>query len=287
MRPMQRVARVLGCLALVATVGGGGTWRVRSGQAAHAASPAALAGVLKSGVLQWGADDTGGAPYVFPDPKNPSNLIGFEVDIANEFARRLHVKQQMVQTSWDSLPAALLHKRFDMIMNGLEITPDRKKVLLFSNPYYVYTEQVVVRKSNTTIHGFTDLPGKTVGTGTGYASDDVMQAWNKAHPDKKINIKEYDTDLPFADLDAGRLDAVFIDLPIAAYYARPPIDDKLKLVGPPVDPGYYGIAFMPGNTALAKAINGALASMARDGTLARIYRKWHMMNAAQAKIGIH
>jgi polar amino acid transport system substrate-binding protein len=287
MGQLNQVRRVLGCVALVAALSGGASLQAREGHAARATARTALRGLLKNGVLQWGADDTGGAPYVFPDPKHPSTLIGFEVDIANEFARRLHVKQQMVQTSWDNLPAAILHKRFDMIMNGLEITPDRQKVLLFSRPYYVYTEQVVVQKGNTTIHGFNDLPGKTVGTGTGYKSDDIMQAWNKAHPDKKINIKEYDTDLPFADLDAGRLDAVFIDLPIAAYYALPPIDDKLKLAGPPVDPGYYGIAFTPNNTALASAINGAIAAMARDGTLGRIYRKWNLMNTAQAKIGIH
>jgi polar amino acid transport system substrate-binding protein len=273
---------MLGCLALMLALGGSASWQAQQGHA----SRAMLAGLLRNGVLQWGADDTGGAPYVFPDPKHPSTLIGFEVDIANEFARRLHVQQQMVQTSWDSLPAALLHRRFDMAMNGLEITPQHQKVLLFSRPYYVYTEQVVVQKNNTTIHGFGDLPGKAVGTGTGYKSDDIMQAWNAAHPGKKINIKEYDTDLPFADLDAGRLDAVFIDLPIAAYYAEPPIDTKLKLVGPPVNPGYYGIAFMPHNTVLANAINGALAAMTRDGSLTRIYRKWNLMNSAQAHIGI-
>jgi polar amino acid transport system substrate-binding protein len=254
----------------------------------HALSAARAAdgsGVLRSGVLQWGADATGGAPYVFPDPKNPNHLIGFEVDIANDLARLLHLREQMVQTTWDLLPAALQHKRFDMIMNGLEVTPEREKVLAFSTPYYVYTEQVVVQKNNTTIHGFADLAGHKVGTGTGYKADDIMHDYN-AHHAKQITIKEYDTDLPFADLDAGRLDAIFIDLPIAAYYGLPPIDDKLKLVGPPVDPGYYGIAFLKSNSALRTAIDGALAAMIKDGSLAKIYRHWNMWSAQQRQIGL-
>lgn len=283
MKRFTRIGRALGCAALLAMLTAGASVGAHRGRAA---SPAAVPGLLQNGVLQWGADTTGGAPYVFLDPKHPSTLIGFEVDIANEFARRLHVQQKMVQTTWSNLPAALMHRRFDMIMNGLEITPDRQKVLRFSNPYYVYTEQLVVRKSNTSIHGFADLPGKTVGTGSAYKADQIMQDWNRAHPSRKITIKEYDTDLPFADLDAGRLDAVFIDLPIAAYYGLPPVDSNLKLVGAPIDPGYYGVAFMPRNTALASTINSLIAAMIKDGTLSTIYHRWHLWSNAQAHIGI-
>lgn len=63
--------------------------------------------IRTSGELLWGADAEGGAPYVFPDPENPDQLIGFEVDLADALARKLGVTARMVQTDWQSLIPAL------------------------------------------------------------------------------------------------------------------------------------------------------------------------------------
>src|SRR3989338_7369211 len=68
-----------------------------------ASSQSIVQKIKEHGVLLWCSDAEGGAPFVFPDPKDPSRLIGFEVDIAEAVAARLGVKAKMVQTAWNSL----------------------------------------------------------------------------------------------------------------------------------------------------------------------------------------
>src|SRR5712675_3804599 len=81
-----------------------------------------LGEIKTRGVLLWGADAEGGAPYVYPDPNKPERLIGFECDLAEELAAKLGVKAKMVQNQWDQLIPALERGNFDIILNGLEIT---------------------------------------------------------------------------------------------------------------------------------------------------------------------
>src|ERR1041385_4061424 len=82
--------------------------------------------IQKEGMLKWGADAEGGAPYVFPDPQHPDQLVGFEVELADALARRLGVKAQMVQNQWDGLVPALERGDFDIILNGLEISGEHR-----------------------------------------------------------------------------------------------------------------------------------------------------------------
>ena len=126
------------------------------------------------GALLWGSDAEGGAPYVFPDPNDPSRLIGFEVDLARAIAREMGVEARQVQNAWDSLIPALERGDFDMALNGLEITPERKRSVLFSLPYYVYTEQLVVRRGDERIWGVDDLPGRRVGTLSGSVAQEIL-----------------------------------------------------------------------------------------------------------------
>ena len=104
----------------------------------------------KRGHLLWGSDAEGGAPYAFPDPNEPSRLIGFEVDLARAIARELGVEARQVQNAWDSLIPALDRGDFDIALNGMEITPEKKK-RLFTRPYYIFTEQLAVRKEEDRI----------------------------------------------------------------------------------------------------------------------------------------
>ena len=68
--------------------------------------------IRQRGVLLWGADAEGGAPYVYPDPQRPEQLIGFEFELAEALARRLGVKAQMAQA---------FQYRFGVRLAGLDI----------------------------------------------------------------------------------------------------------------------------------------------------------------------
>src|SRR5580692_311679 len=104
-----------------------------------------LSEIKKSGVLRWGADAEGGAPYVYPDPQKPEQLIGFESELADALAAKLGVKAQMVQNQWDQLIPALGRGNFDIILNGLEITADNQQHIAMTLPYFVYAQQIVTR----------------------------------------------------------------------------------------------------------------------------------------------
>jgi polar amino acid transport system substrate-binding protein len=252
-------------------------------------------GLKLPGVFQWGATTNGGAPYVFQDPANPSQIVGFEVEIADAIAKVMGIRQKLVNTDYTQLEQALQANKFDVIMNGWEITEDRKKTELFSQPYYRYGQQIVVRSNDSRFSSkttndtvsLTDLEGLTVGTGASFKAAEILAS------DSKIKLKTYDPDLPFNDLSLGRIDAVLIDLPIVTYYVlgvgpggKP--DQTLKPIGKPFQTSDYIIAYFkndPNAETLLKEVDQALTQLKNDGTLHKIYTKWSLWNDQQAQIG--
>jgi polar amino acid transport system substrate-binding protein len=243
-------------------------------------NPGALEGIKKRGYLRWGSDAEGGAPYIFPDPKAPSKLIGFEVDLAEAIARELGVTAIQSQNAWDSLIPGLKRGDYDIAMNGIEITPQREQEVLFSVPYYVYTEQLVVRREEMGIRGMHDLKGRKVGTLSGTVAQDILTGLGN------VDVKIYSGQVePYEDLSLGRIDAVLLDLPIAAYYGKP--NPRLRYAGAPVGEGYYGIAVRKGDTDLRDELNAVIKKLLASGELRRIYEKWDLWNEAQKKLSAH
>lgn len=235
--------------------------------------------IKSSGVLTWGFDAEGGAPYAFHDLKHPQKLIGFEVELVDAIARELGVKVQRFQNAWDSILLSLQRGDFDIALNGIEITPDREQAVLFTRPYYVYAEQIVVRASDNRIHRFEDLHGKKVGT----LYNTVAKRMLEEMGDVTVNL--YGQVEAFKDLLLNRIDAVFVDLPIASYYAMP--NPQLHLVGEPVGEGYYGIAVRKEDPALAEELNKIIERLLRSGELKKIYDRWGLWNASQEKLLLH
>jgi polar amino acid transport system substrate-binding protein len=260
-----RIASLLIALALVL---------VFAGQSRTAAT---VDEIRKRGILLWGSDAEGGAPYVFPDPNDPSRLIGFEVDLAKAIAREMGVEARQVQNAWDSLIPALDRGDFDIALNGVEITPEKKQSVLFTLPYYIYTEQLAVRKDDERIRGIADLAGKKVGTLSGSVAQDILQKI----PSVDIRIYTGQAE-PYEDLAIGRIDAVLMDSPIAAYYARP--NPSLKYAGRPVGEGEYGIAVRKADGDLKGKIDEILEKLYLSGKLKRIYEKWGLWNGDQEKL---
>ncbi len=233
--------------------------------------------IKERGYLLWGSDAEGGAPYVFPAPDNPLKLIGFEVDITDAIARELGVKAKQCQNAWDSLIPALERGDFDIAINGIEITPLRESKIFFSHPYYIYMEQLVVKKNEENIKSVNDLKNKKVGTLSGAVAFDMLSKLGG------IDIKVYSGQVePYEDLAIGRLDAVLLDLPIAAYYGKP--NPKLKYAGNPVGEGYYGIAIRKEDKELKKKIDEILNKLFVTGELKKIYQKWDLWNEKQENL---
>ncbi|MDN3513160.1 MAG: ABC transporter substrate-binding protein/permease [Candidatus Brocadia sp.] len=233
--------------------------------------------IKNSGVITWGFDAEGGAPYVFHDPAHPSKLIGFEVRLAEAIARELGVKVQCFQNAWDSILLSLQRGDFDIALNGIEITSDRAQTVSFTRPYYVYAEQIVVRSSDFRINRLDDLRGKKVGTLYNTEAKRILDEMGG------VQVRSYSGQVePFKDLLLSRIDAVFVDFPVASYYAMP--NPQLRLVGEPAGEGYYGIAVRKEDTALAEELNRIIEKLLRSGELKRIYKYWGLWNASQEKL---
>lgn len=233
--------------------------------------------IKSRGVLLWGADAEGGAPYVYPDPQNPRNLIGFEYELAEALARRLGLKAKMVQNQWDQLIPALDRGNFDIILNGLELTPDHLQRIAMSKPYFEYAQQMITRAESTGLSRLEDLKGKPVGVLSSSVAQRVVEGMGG------VGIKIYPGNVEsFRDLKAGRIEAVVLDLPIALHYARG--DSSLRFSGAPFAPGYYAIGLRKEDSLLLTEINKALKELAENRTLECIYRKYGLWDERQAQL---
>ncbi|MBE7209939.1 MAG: ABC transporter permease subunit [Gluconacetobacter diazotrophicus] len=220
-------------------------------------------------VLRWASDAQSGAPFVFHDPADQKQLTGFEVELITELARRIGRTPQFVQNDWDGLIPGLGRGLYDVVIDGIEITPEHARAVDFTEPYYETAEQIAVRRDEPGFDGIASLRGHTVGSLKDTTSLKLLEA------EGGVRIRSYEDETnAYSDLENGRLDAVMLDAPIALYYAVP--DPHLKLSGGPVGSLVYGIALPKGHAALRDALDEGLASMKRDGTLARILQRWNL-----------
>lgn len=226
--------------------------------------------------LRWGGDCEGGAPYVFRDPRDPSRIIGFEVDLMDEVAKKLGRKAEFVQNQWDGLVPGLDRGDYDVAANGIEITGDRARRVAFSLPYFYTYQQITVRRENQSLQSLGDAQGKVAGTLKYSLAERIL------HERGGISVRGYDSQTTiYDDLSNGRLDFVLLDHPVAVYYGEP--DDRLKSVGRPVGELSYGIAIRKGDRALLASINQAIAELRKEGVLRDIYDRWGIWNSVMAE----
>lgn len=222
-------------------------------------------------VLRWAADAESGAPYVFQDPRIPTRLIGFEVDIIDAISKEMGVENKHFQNQWDGLIPGLKRNDYDIAINGLEITEDRKKEVAFSIPYYITFQQIVVRADAESVRDMDDLENKKVGTLKASLAERMLREHGG------IKVRTYDSEVSsYEDLKNGRLDAVLIDEPVAKYYAG--WNPQLKLTGEPIGEVVYGIAMRKQDTVLLKKINFAITKLITSGKLRTILERWNMWN---------
>jgi polar amino acid transport system substrate-binding protein len=246
-----------------------------------------LADVKTRGTLRWCADQEGGGPYVFPRDDDPSQVIGFEVDLADRLAKYLGVKATFVQGQWDKLGDMVRTQKCDIVLNGYEFTPERNESLTASIPYYVYGLQLLMRKGDPTFRTWDDLKAAAgakakVGVLTGSAAETTMRAFC-GEDDQACTVINYDggTDT-MREVETGKLDATLQDTPIASFYA--PRFPGLVPTGEPVGKGYYVVYVDRGETTLRDALNEAIILLVRNGDLRSIDQRYGIWDKAQGEL---
>ena len=207
-------------------------------------------------------------PMGFKDEKN--EIVGFDIDLAKEVAKRLGREVEFKAIDWNSKEAELKSGRVDILWNGLDITDKRKENMLFSEPYMDNRQIVFVAKNGkVSVAGESDLAGKSGGTTEEYFE-------NK--PELKASMKEvkYYPDYinAFMDLENGRLDAVVGDEIIGRYYiSKHP--DEIQAIDTVIGTvSQFGIAFRKDDQKLRDEVQKVFDEMKADGTVAKISEKW-------------
>jgi len=223
------------------------------------------------GKIVVGLDDNF-PPMGFKNEKN--EIVGFDVDLAKEAAKRLGREVEFKAIDWSSKEAELKSGRVQILWNGLDITEKRKENMLFSNPYMDNRQIIFVRKGETGVKDEASLAGKTVGTQSAGTAEEYIDATDFYKKDVK-EVKKYpDYVTAFMDLENGRLDAVIGDEIVGRYYMSKHAD-KLEALDVVVGPmSEFGIAFAKDNTALRDEVQKVLDEMKADGTAAKISKEW-------------
>jgi polar amino acid transport system substrate-binding protein len=226
--------------------------------------------------LRWGADPSGGAPYVYADPAHPDTYIGYEKEMVDALAPAMGRDPVFVPTDWETIVSALQRNAFDVIVNGLEPTEDRARQILFSKPYYVFKLQLTVRQNETRINSLEDCRRRMVGTLSNTAASRLMEK-------QGIPFRGYaDPVGAYRDLELGRIDAVLMDVPMEQFYARS--NPKLRPAGEPFYKGVYVVGLRKGDEKLKAEVDAGIDKIINDGTLETILRKWNLWNDAQLEL---
>jgi polar amino acid transport system substrate-binding protein len=230
--------------------------------------------------FRWGGDAEGGAPFVEADPNNPAIVRGFDVEVAEQIAKGLGRRPEFVQVQFTAIDQSVERGDFEIGMSGVEDIPPRRAEHAATIPYFEFHEVLTVRaEDRDRFRSFADLRGRKVGTLAGtMAYDRLLQA----ERENGIIVVSYDDDVhPYTDVRQGRLDAVLLDNIIAARSERRV--DGLFTQPQPVSTGHYIGVLAKNNAKLRDQINEILKARMRDGTLERIYRKWHIWDDYQPK----
>ena len=213
------------------------------------------------------------APMGFRDEKN--ELVGFDIDLAKEAAKRLGVEVEFKPIDWNKKEDELKAGNIDIIWNGLDITPERKVNILYSKPYMDNRQILLVKKDNNWgIRSEGDLAGKIVGTQAGSNSETYVNQ-NEALKSSFAGFKTYDNYRnAFKDLDNGAVDVLIVD-EIAGRYEMSRVPQKFDPIEVTVGPvTEIGIGFRKDDTELRDKVQRVFDDMVKDGTTKKISEEW-------------
>jgi len=209
-------------------------------------------------------------PMEFTDDNN--NTVGFDVDLANEIAKRLGAKLKIVAVDWSGIQSALKSKKFDAIISCVSITDERKKAFNLAGPYLYIRQVIAVKKGDTSIKSFEDLKGIKIGVQANTTGDSAVQKMKFINYEKDVTRYERITDA-FNDLDIGRIKAVVIDS-VVAYYYKKQNPEKFDIAPAELEKEPVGIALRKEDKDLYEEIQKILNQLKEDGTIAKISKKW-------------
>jgi L-cystine transport system substrate-binding protein len=217
--------------------------------------------IKTNGVFRIGTEGTY-APFTYHDPNG--QLVGFDVEIGREIAKRLGVKPEFLEGKWDGLIAGLDANRYDAVINQVGITEQRKQKYDFSDPYIASKAVLIVRGDNDGIKGFADLQGKK-------SAQSLTSNFAKLAEESGASLVGTDGfDQSIQLVLNGRADATINDSLSFLDFKKHKPDANVKIAAQEADADHSGVIIRKGEPELLAAINKALAEIKADGTYQKI-----------------
>ena len=215
--------------------------------------------------------DPGFEPYGFRDDKG--NLVGFDLDLATEVAKRRGWNVEFKPIDWDAKDAELNSGTVSCIWNGFTMSQDRMDKYTWTEPY-VNASQVVVVKADGGIQALADLAGKVVDTQTQSSGLEAINSEDHVELKKSLkNLNEVENyQLAFMELEAGICDAVVVDDGVAREFVKK--STGFRILEEALQDEQYGVGFKLGNAELRDMVQDTLNEMIQDNTFRDISEKW-------------
>jgi len=231
---------------------------------APARADSTLDEIKKKGVIVAGTS----AEYPPFEYVADGKLMGYDIEMADEIAKRIGVKVQWEKIDFKGIVAALTAKRVDVLITALTYTPERAARIAFSDPYFDAGIGALLPKSST-VQKADDLAGKKVGVQLGSSGERYVR---ETLGSKVGQLMTYDSIvLAINDLKNGRVEAVVNPLPVLRYAVRNDAGFKQTEVW---DSRVVGINTRLEDKELLAEINKHLADLKKEGFLAKLEAKW-------------
>jgi len=225
--------------------------------------------ILKRGELRVGLE-VGYIPFEMRDKRG--EIIGFDVDLAKLMARYMGVKVTFVNTQWDGIIPALLTDKFDILMSGMTITPERNLQVNFADPYIIIGQTILLHRKNAdAVKSVKELndPKYVVATKLGTTGEIAARRYLG-----KARIKTFETEADAAlEVRNGRADAFVYDLPFNTVYIAQ-YKDTLIHLKEPFTKEPLGWAVRKGDPDFLNWLDNFQNQIRNDGTYDALYNKW-------------
>ncbi|MFD1313846.1 transporter substrate-binding domain-containing protein, partial [Streptomyces kaempferi] len=211
-------------------------------------------------------------PYPPFQSEIDGKVQGFDVSLIDLVAKDLGVKQAIVDTPFENFKtgAFLNSDQCDLAAAGMTITPERKKNVDFSDPYFEATQAVLVDKKS----GIDSLAGvKAKGKKLGAQAQTTGEDYARKRGFDPVSFESSDAVLN--GLRTGQVQAVIIDYPVVQGWLKDKANAGAFKVVDNLNTGeQYGFTVKKGNTKLVDALNAAIKDAKADGTYKKLYEKW-------------
>ena len=217
------------------------------------------------------------APWTYHDESG--TLVGFDVEVGQQIAQALGVEATFVEGEWDGLLAGLDAGRYDIMINGVDITEERSDAYDFSEPYAYNRTAVIVSADNTDITSMEDLAGKHTANTISSTYAEVAEGYGA-----EVTGVD-DLNQTFELLLSGRIDAT-LNAEVTYYdYMEAHPDANIKIACLDPEATQVAIPFRKGEetASLREAVNQALADMRESGALSELSEKYFGTDITQVE----